>query len=373
MANVHSLKLFPFCIPEKAEDGLPFEQWDGTTYYSPVGLNFDNMVSKSSTEFITVYGNGTPNFIGPLTLDELTTLYWRPKIYRASLPEEFSTSVEGGTQEYYKFVPQPYPAQGYYEFTTEVTPVINKTFSQDSFVSDSTATFGGVAVDTYDRSVSHVDETYLVCFTDDAENEDTSAINQNPFVFGFIFEKENNTEILRAANRLGVYLGFRFKINFEKTIKVSEDSYYAHLDGQLNFGIQRRIRDVIQSAEGKDPDTNQIDRLFYWAFPVARVITGFFGIDGGVEDDSKVLVNNELKFRINFPDKTKEFSTNVFRYASPIPPSIGDNYTAVYEVEETGPMFSIDLNFPEYWEYDPNDGKGPIYDKFTGAQIRSDF
>ena len=26
----------------------------------------------------------------------------------------------------------------------------------------------------------------------------------------------------------------------------------------------------------------------------------------------------------------------------------------------------------EWWEYDPNDGKGPIYDKVTGAKIRTD-
>jgi hypothetical protein len=360
MANVHSLKLFPFCIPEKAEDGLPFEQWDGTTYY-PTDLNFDNKVSKSPTEFITVYGNGTPNFIGPLTLDELMTLYWRPKIYRASLPEEFSTSVEGGTLEFYKFVPQPFPLQGYYEFVREVTEVINKTFSQKN----------EAGADTYDRSGSHVDETSLVCFTDGAENEDTGLINQNPFRFDFLFEKENNTTQFAefAANKLVVYLFSSFKIDFEKTIKVSEDSYYAHLGGQLNFSLQRTIRDVIQPSQGEESNLTEIVRVFYWAFPVARINTTLIGLE---DDAAKVPDNNELKFRIHFPNGTKEFSTNVFRYANVPVANEGPNYKFSYEIEETGPMFSIDLKFPEYWEYDPNDGKGPIYDKLTGAKIRND-
>ena len=36
----------------------------------------------------------------------------------------------------------------------------------------------------------------------------------------------------------------------------------------------------------------------------------------------------------------------------------------------TVPDFKIEA--AEWWEYDPNDGKGPIYDKVTGAKIRTD-
>ena len=34
---------------------------------------------------------------------------------------------------------------------------------------------------------------------------------------------------------------------------------------------------------------------------------------------------------------------------------------------------SVSITPYRYWEFDPNDGDGPIYDKFTGARIRTDI
>ena len=31
---------------------------------------------------------------------------------------------------------------------------------------------------------------------------------------------------------------------------------------------------------------------------------------------------------------------------------------------------SVEISAIEYWPYDPGDGKGPIYDSATGAQLR---
>lgn len=48
--------------------------------------------------------------------------------------------------------------------------------------------------------------------------------------------------------------------------------------------------------------------------------------------------------------------------------------TFVFGQESTLPNFSVNgyIKAVEYWEYDPNDGKGPKYDLSTGEQIRFD-
>jgi hypothetical protein len=72
---------FPFCVAEVAEDGEPFEVWDGTTYYTP---SLTSTPSKSSSELVTVVGDGT-NYPLKLTLDEVMSLYWQQKIIQVSV------------------------------------------------------------------------------------------------------------------------------------------------------------------------------------------------------------------------------------------------------------------------------------------------
>ena len=103
---------FPFAIPQVAEDGQPFQQWDGSTTAalpnSPWGLegagftspySGGQVPSKSSATYVTVYG---PNSLYCLkfTLDQLVEYAWR--VRKLSLTLSFSgtpasVSSSGGT------------------------------------------------------------------------------------------------------------------------------------------------------------------------------------------------------------------------------------------------------------------------------------
>lgn len=61
---------FPFKIKHKSANGLPFEQWDGSTV--------DIGGSPDSANGADVYGQGTTHPIG-MAIDQLAELYWRTK------------------------------------------------------------------------------------------------------------------------------------------------------------------------------------------------------------------------------------------------------------------------------------------------------
>lgn len=67
---------FPFLIPEKAQDGLPVEIWDGATYQAGP--------SKSDTDQIDVVGSGTQYPVG-LTFVEAIKHFWRVKSYKCTV------------------------------------------------------------------------------------------------------------------------------------------------------------------------------------------------------------------------------------------------------------------------------------------------
>jgi|LakMenEpi03Aug12_release.lakeMendotaPanAssembly.Ray.scaffolds.fasta_scaffold116857_3 hypothetical protein len=55
---------------------------------------------------------------------------------------------------------------------------------------------------------------------------------------------------------------------------------------------------------------------------------------------------------------------------------LGETYNLQYYIQgpESGCFFeNITIEAIEYWEYDPEDGGGPIYDKFTGAVLRPEY
>jgi len=97
---------FPFLIPQLAEDGKPFEEWDGATVFkphNPLGTTPDITVypSKSSSQLVRVYGDGS-NYCLKFTLAQLVEFYWRAKIIALSqsgfpvLTGTTSVSVTGG-------------------------------------------------------------------------------------------------------------------------------------------------------------------------------------------------------------------------------------------------------------------------------------
>lgn len=76
---------FPFPIWELAEDGQPFEIWDGTTFSSedPPPLMMTPLAggrpSKESDSYVTVVGNGTMYPVG-FTLEKFTEFFYRNKV-----------------------------------------------------------------------------------------------------------------------------------------------------------------------------------------------------------------------------------------------------------------------------------------------------
>jgi hypothetical protein len=101
MSAISFLGSFPFCIKETAQDGLPVEIWDGTTYYDSLGPSEDGAYVGPEEEVlrwvpaknagvssydengdftgdlrVDVVGEGTERPVG-LTLEELTFMYWR--------------------------------------------------------------------------------------------------------------------------------------------------------------------------------------------------------------------------------------------------------------------------------------------------------
>lgn len=88
--------LFPFCVPQVAEDGLPFSTWDGSTMYQYTGftpeipwvgtlLEYEvSQPSKASGSLITVVGSNS-RFCVPLTLEQAVELYWEGKKFQAAI------------------------------------------------------------------------------------------------------------------------------------------------------------------------------------------------------------------------------------------------------------------------------------------------
>lgn len=90
----------PFRIPEYAEDGDVFSEWDGTTLALSPLLGY-YVPSKTSDSVVTVYGPGS-DFCIPLTECDLIFFYWRIKKteIKFAYPETWeasgSASADGG-------------------------------------------------------------------------------------------------------------------------------------------------------------------------------------------------------------------------------------------------------------------------------------
>ena len=96
---------FPFPIRTSAEDGLPFEKWDGVTVATDIivkrewwcarGYYVFNGPSKSSGQKITVYGDNSI-FCIKMTLAQVVEFYWRAKVVEMdfdSLPANITASA----------------------------------------------------------------------------------------------------------------------------------------------------------------------------------------------------------------------------------------------------------------------------------------
>lgn len=152
MSHVTMLRSFPFCVPRLAEDGEPFQQWDGQTYYS-VDSQFSFNVpqqapSKTEDSIITVYGQGSMYPIGPLTLEQAMHAYWKVK--------EWSVTINYDIQH------QTPPVEGY-----DPVPPINGTWTYNIKRGRCSPKQEG---DDHNLIRFHyADESNLVCYNDPFE------------------------------------------------------------------------------------------------------------------------------------------------------------------------------------------------------------
>lgn len=384
MAEVRHLGYFPFCIRERAEDGQPFRMWDGSTFhtvqYTEDGETAPNsqwiyqdianvqgtIPSKSSSKLITVYGDGTDYFIGPLSLEELMYFYWRPKQYVSSIDDQYQISIDGITNTYGRWVSDNnFPTPNYTWISeTETLNSINKTLiwpnDQHSFYTQ---------INTF---VRFMNEKQLVC---------SNPYGNTPFFFmSMEFYQSNDASNSRVGEvRLTSDCTVRMSLDYQTAIKVSDDTYYLKFTGLgggvdgINFksiGFQEKYTETAGTSNPlSDVVIEYKSEVFAYGFPYPS-LAEINPLNINTSNPPPVyLSDKEIFLTINFPSGSRVFKTRVFM-SDWSGFKDGNDGTIIHLTD--GPMLKMSINFPEHFEYDPNDGKGPIYDKYTGAKIRTD-
>lgn len=355
MAEVRHLGYFPFCIKEVAEDGQPFETWNKSTYFNNQG---NNEPSKSSSELITVYGSGTRHFIGPLSLEELMYLYWRPKTYSISILGQYPISVGSVTNTRGQWNNDNAPAPSDLTWTW--------TSSQDT-INGISATLQqpqnseGLTEDlTYVRPF--INELNLICI---GSNE---AID---LTTGLFFSQENDSPLDEGTAIGNVQLSSRIYANTifdwnHNIIKVNNNQYYIGYYSSAYLQVYSRKERFTQVPDG--PSVVVFPREQNFPYPTITSVEyeveysnyffpnyyGFGSMSGGefVPIGEPFLTNeNSFNLTLNFPSGPKTFSTDVYMYEyeeNPFEPSPQySSYTVTKK--SNAPDLSILIDFPEYF------------------------
>lgn len=85
---IHENGPLPFMILGRAQDGLPFEVWDGTTFWNDGGYN---RRSKSSDFLVHTVGAGGYYHWGPFELEDVCEIVWKWKEYKIQCSSAGST------------------------------------------------------------------------------------------------------------------------------------------------------------------------------------------------------------------------------------------------------------------------------------------
>jgi len=334
MATVRHLGLFPFCVKEFAEDGEPFEVWDGVTLFKTTidGEEGPSFPSKSSSELITVYGNGTEYNFG-LTLSELMLIYWRVSKYKITIEGDFVVSLPSLTHTVTK-------TECDYSVTATATAgAVSASLSlpvSDEASSLSENESGKVCNEQFFLNIINIDDD--ASFDDDVQNNSA----ESPPIGCFVSAKAVASQRVDAS--IVVSVGFD-SFNDVQVISVKQqDGTFIYYPKSF-FGSSSQASTLTEKSEG-DGANMQRERKSN------RVSTDFGPVPSGAN----------VTLTIGFPWGDKDFTLPLYRFliftgetADTALPSIAD--------------LSVKLSF-EYWPYDPGDGLGPIYDSATGKQLR---
>jgi hypothetical protein len=334
MATVRHLGLFPFCVKELAEDGQPFEVWDGVTLFETTidGEEGPSFPSKSSSKLITVYGNKTEYNFG-LTLHELMLIYWRVSKYKITIDGDFEVSLPSLTHTVTK-------TQCGYSVTATATADASSASLLLPF-SDEASSFsenesGKVCYEQFFLNIINSDGDDS--FDDNVQNN--SAQSPPPGCF----TSAKAVAYQRVDAGITVSVGFDPFSDVQVISVKQQDGTFIYYPNSF-FGAGSSASTLTEKSEG-DGANMQRERKSN------RVSTSFGPVPSGAN----------VTLTIGFPWGDKDFTLPLYRFliftgetADTALPSIAD--------------LSVKLSF-EYWPYDPNDGLGPIYDSATGEQLR---
>jgi hypothetical protein len=188
-------------------------------------------------------------------------------------------------------------------------------------------------------------------------NEELSSNTIN-VPFDFVSTRNANSEIdLICANQeTGTYP--ELITNYSVTYSVP----YFPPQTSMDFGLQISVVNIPASFDG------------YGFYEVNQIINNFvffqFGHIDGENQRYASLIDN-----VNTPDGSNSIPTTVsiswLNQTISIPSYTHDSYAS----PDLPPILTAaaSIEASEYWEYNPEDGGGPIYDKFTGAVLRPEY
>lgn len=359
MTSISHLGHFPFCVKRLAEDGAPFEAWDGATYVFN-SSNTSKRPSKTESSLVTVYGTHTPYPVG-FTLAELMEIFWRCKRFDLSVDGSISVTSPAITANggYYTGDPPVWVA------TSATVPSISLTASnvgpayvQGDYTFDA---FGGAGTEQPDPP------KHKVCMGP------FSGIKWNPYdssnvylppptllALGLTFsfgesDTDSNTDSAEgssASNSATVAIGLDMRLSLEDVI-FAEDKYWPRF--QSVNPNNKIFADVRRSSEARQPsgDWTNVSEIRIALYQISSYFNE--GIPDGAE------ISRTIPFEITLSEgNTIAFPVGTWRqvYTAWAAPETEVDHPHDASLVPSMPTFKIVCT--KWWEY------GGIYDENTG-------
>lgn len=310
MASISHLGHLPFCIPEVAQDGKPFQVWDQVTLFGK------NKPSKSASEDITVYGSGTEYFIG-LTLEELMLFYWKAKTYKLSFANKFTftTPQVSVTTGYWDTSVDPPEWVSTPRYAAPINFVYDGTQLSDTFTEQYSICADPARFPYFNLSVVEFEES-----TDEEDpTEAYSYVELSLDVFGLH---------MAAIAGLG-------NLDYFGVIKGQDGLYYISL-GDLGFSTFFGMYGKIYTYGANFTPTSYPDYSVDVIYDNSFLNPKTFGYELNPSIDNETLSEHILRFHIDFPSGRKTYTTKLWG---------GDN------LDTPPPIPELVLTFEEFVDF----------------------
>ena len=337
---------FPFPIHEKNTDGSDFELWNGlfckdfstgeeSNYPYEIWLSQSNSESEQTDGVL--YGPGTSFPIG-FTFDELIQIFWRVKRYNINISLSSGLSISG---------------------TTGVTLHINNTWDENYetiTTHSSTDNYTGKTEADIPRGYYPGLYSYATMYG-------------APYAYDFSVSAQLNesslddgAEITLGAGGADSFASVYFEISPYVIKPIGQDLYYPSMGLGISAIVPGWNQDeLIQVSSGRSAVTSMNETT--WLAPGVPAPRDPDDCPDNGYPGCKVVYAQAAGGNISFMGK----DIPMFKIAQ-------TNYWAEAFVPPRDPNYPISVNGSigspaRYWEYDDGNGN-PIYDKFTGAELR---